>query len=379
MRRRLESISFRGAEVCWHVAWSIVALSLREYRYGRKMSIPLHERIGLWRHGFLSESSVVYHGFTKHDRDLYITDWERFFYTHGLNAPFDYILHDKFATWSFLGNFTDKVFPLKAVISDGRFWPIDGSRPEAAATGLAHLSGPHVLKPNTGSGGAEVHLYVHNGGHTLDGEPVTEQALEKRLRGEVYLVCPFVEQDDYAKTIFPETTNTIRILTMYDIDKGDAFVAAAVHRFGACASGGLVDNWGRGGVCAAVDLDTGILSQAYTFPSKGTLAVHTSHPDTGAAIAGTGVPGWVRLRDEIVALARRLPFLPYIGWDIVRTNDSYVILEGNNRTDINLFQVHHPLLEKPEVHAFYASRGVLRRPRRAVATVARSDSAELDV
>ena len=377
-KERIEAAAVGGADACWHLLWSILGLLVRELRYGRKVRMPLHQRVDLWRHGFLSESGVLYHGFSEHSRSFYLTDWERFFYTHGLNAPFDYILHDKFATWSFLGNFTDKIFPLTGVVSDGRFWPIDGSRTEPTATGLARMSARHVLKPNIGSGGAAVHLYSNNNGHILDGEPVTEQALQKHLRNGIYLVCPFVEQGEYAKAIFPDTTNTIRILTMYDIDKGDAFVAAAAHRFGARTSRGLADNWGRGGICAGVDVDTGILSQAYTFPSKGKLAVHTSHPDTGAAIAGTGVPDWTRLRDEIVALARRLPFLPYIGWDIVRTNDSYVILEGNNRTNINLLQVHRPLLEKPEVRAFYASRGVLRKLRRAVGTVARCDPAELD-
>jgi hypothetical protein len=94
-----------------------------------------------------------------------------------------------------------------------------------------------------------------------------ERKLGRRLGGGVWLVCAYVEQADYARTIFPDVANTIRVLTMYDDEAGQAFAAAAVHRFGTRAQGPTaVDNWSRGGLTAAIDLAGGCLGRAYGFP-----------------------------------------------------------------------------------------------------------------
>jgi hypothetical protein len=86
---------------------------------------------------------------------------------------------------------------------------------------------------------------------------------------------------------------------------------------------------------------------------------HATHPDTGTPIEGAVVSGWPAVRDGIVALATRLPFLPYVGWDVVVTDEGYQVIEGNRRPDVNLLQVHRPLLADPRVRRFYERHGVL--------------------
>lgn len=68
------------------------------------------------------------------------------------------------------------------------------------------------------------------------------------------------------------------------------------------------------------------------------------------------------MRAGILALAGRLSFLPYVGWDVVVTERGHAVLEGNHYCDVNLLQVHGPLLRDERVRALYARHGVLSRP-----------------
>ena len=65
---------------------------------------------------------------------------------------------------------------------------------------------------------------------------------------------------------------------MLDVAGGTPFIAAAVHRFGTAASLPM-DNWSKGGIGAAVDLDNERLGGDITFPNRYAARVHERHPD----------------------------------------------------------------------------------------------------
>ena len=48
-----------------------------------------------------------------------------------------------------------------------------------------------------------------------------------------------------------------------------------------------------------------------------------------------------------------MPLLKYIGWDVVITKKGLYIIEANNSTDVELLQVHKPLLINERVRNFY--------------------------
>jgi len=120
-----------------------------------------------------------------------------------------------------------------------------------------------------------------------------------------------------------------------------------------------VDNWTKGGLGAEVDLETGELGEAVTFPRSGKLTWYKNHPSSGSKIEGIVVPHWSHVQSEILDVARSLPFLPYIGWDIVVTENGFKIIEGNNNSDVNLLQVHRPLLLDPRIADFYKKYKVI--------------------
>jgi len=335
-------------------------LIAREYKYGRKADLGLFQKFSCWGQGFLSESAVIYQKNGPNHLRFYLSDFARYTKTGDIDQPFDDIMRNKLCFWGFMKNFSEQVSPALGVILRGKLVHLGTSDTELPSSGLPRLRAKLILKPLSGSGGDGVITYEwRDGDHLVNSEPVTGDELLRRLGEEIYLVCPFVRQAEYASRIFPDVANTIRILTMYDDREGKAFVAAAVHRFGVRVRGVVVDNWGQGGISADVDPATGRLTRGYGFPFGGRLTVYPHHPDTGVAIEGEEIPNWSRIRDEVLDLADKLLFMPYIGWDIIITDESYVIIEGNHRPDVNLVQVHRPLLADERVRRFYERHGVL--------------------
>lgn len=56
---------------------------------------------------------------------------------------------------------------------------------------------------------------------------------------------------------------------------------------------------------------------------------------------------------------REVAVSAYVGWDIIVTDDGYKIIEGNNYSDVNLLQIHRPLLADPRVRRFYLYHGII--------------------
>jgi len=72
------------------------------------------------------------------------------------------------------------------------------------------------------------------------------------------------------------------------------------------------------------------------------------------------VPNWDNVKKSIVDIANSFDFLNYVGWDLVVTNEGIKIIEGNNYSDVNILQIHKPLLVDERVKKFYKYYGILK-------------------
>lgn len=323
-----------------------------------------------WRRGFLSESLTLYG--TQHlTDDLYVSDYERYVLSPAINGELGILLDNKLAFHLMMehlgsaGERAPRVPSFLGVVTKGRFRGVGRHVDKGGLGDLLRAVSSVVVKPLQGKEGRGVLILTATENSVLaNGHDTRWDRLDDEIAArDTDIVMEFADQAKYAVDLFPPTTNTIRALTMLDPASGAVFMPAAVHRIGTTASG-PVDNWTRGGLAAAVDVDTGELGPAATFSRSGPLAWHETHPDSGTRIAGTPVPRWNAVKAELLDIARRLPFLPCVGWDVVVTDDGFRVLEGNNRLAARIFQIHRPLLADDRVRRFLEYHGVLRRGRR---------------
>jgi hypothetical protein len=323
------------------------AAQMLEWDRGR--GYPLQTRLAAARLG-LSAHSYLWLGLDDPgaDPDRYLRSVDPI---RRLNHRHVVPLHNKYTFQLLTEPHLPALPELYGVIDEGVF------RPHAAAEDdvLAVLErvGRLVLKPTRGGKGDGVDFLDRTeDGLVLNGDPVNRPTLRDRLGGlDEYLVTEFVEQHDYAATIFPDATNTLRVHTVFDRRTDEADVVRVVHRFGSTSSA-PTDNWSRGGYCVPVDAETGRLKRLLLVDGP-TRSALERHPATGATIEGVTVPYWERVRELVREAAALHRYAPLIGWDIVVTADGPVLIEANARPSKELLQLERGLLDDPTFQALF--------------------------
>lgn len=313
----------------------------------------LRKRLSYAAAGFKSQSIILY-DLDPYDLDDYLSDLDRHTKSGNINNSKASVLKDKKETHKFFKNH-----------GFGRYLPqYYGDLNKGTVTNvdkrflhLLHQCGKLVTKPARGSEGTDVNIYKWDGEkYTANGEEISETEVERRaISCNGHLVEEYCEQADYAESLYPHTTNTIRILTMKPEDS-EAFVPIAIHRIGTKKTNG-VDNFAKGGMSARI-CDDGTLTEAAHY-NNNSLTWRDRHIDTGNKIKDVTVPSWTKIRDVVLSILDEIEGFRYIAWDIILTEDGDIkILEANNRSGVLSLQVHKPLMTDPRVKQFYKDHGI---------------------
>jgi hypothetical protein len=326
-----------------------------------RRSIPAPERVRAWRNGFLSLTYRVCE-IDRHGPKDYVTDRMRYLRTPFLNGAYASILDDKLIFNEVFRRHAGLLPETYALLRRDRVFPLTDER-VASFDGVLRLLARRrllLIKPTTGGGGGHVSiLEQRDDGLAWNGEPLPAERIRARMsHHRDRLLQELVEQAPYAREIYAGSANTIRALCLWDEDERRPFVARAVHRFGSPRTG-AVDNITQGGLDALVDRETGRLGRGARMRADGRPEWHDRHPETGARIEGVVVPRWREIVEELLAVHAEHPELPYVGWDVLVTEDGFRLLEGNNMSGLWMFQVHGPLLAEPRVRRFYQRRRVV--------------------
>lgn len=341
-------------------------------RDSRRSKIPVPTAVWLWSllRGYIGQHYYVYE-FDRHDPAEYISDWARYRHLAALNQRHKILLNDKHVFSLALQGFPHLAPKTYCLLDHGTVLRAGSREPLRTVEDLVelcHRNGALVCKPRLGTQGQGVLIATYaNGGFTVNGAPASAAELAARLRDQSdAVVVEYVLQAEYARRLYPDTVNTIRILTMWDVERREPFIAIAVQRIGNHRSA-PVDNWTQGALDAEiVDLDTGELGPAVSFPAVRALQWHDRHPDSGAQITGLRIPHFREVARDVLEVASAFPRLPHVGWDVIVTDDGCRIIEGNMRSDLNLLQVHRPLLRDPRVRRLLAHHRIpAPKPRRA--------------
>jgi hypothetical protein len=334
--------------------------------------IPLSRRLALWRRGFYAESQLIYD--LDGDGRAYLTDFQHL--RVNASIAWNWLYKHKLAFRGHLLALGVRQPETLACLYHGHVLlrPVsDESRSvgvEALRELLVSEADEYIVKPEDSGGGRDIFLLESRGGDLVRRrgqsiEPFDLASYLGSLRNggipRATLIERRLRQAPFWERLFPDSANTIRVLTLWTPGELAPFVAHAVQRIGT-ADTVPTDNWSGGGISAPVALDTGRLGAGRMHPLKGKRPQHrfTHHPDTGAQIEGAAIPGWETIVATVLRVASTMPFNPTTGWDVLVDRDGQpVVLEANANSDIDLHQVHGGLLADPRVRCFYESVGAL--------------------
>lgn len=174
--------------------------------------------------------------------------------------------------------------------------------------------GTIVVKETHGQAGTGVHRY-----HAAD---VTDWAAfhADLLSKKQVLVEEVIRQHADLAAVCPGTVNTTRITAFFDGEK--THILAMAQKFG---RGAVSDQMSFGGFYTMLDENGHAVGPGYDSHGH----VHVTHPDSGFTIADFQLPMMDQVRDFVDQVARVVPQVQYVGWDVVVTPEGPVLVEGN--------------------------------------------------
>lgn len=285
--------------------------------------------------GYLADQYVLY-DLAHRDRKEYLSefDWYR---SRRINGDYSFILNNKLVCADMLKQYTriPQTYASKIgkamILADGQIVSDDG------ILDCLRDKGQAIIKPISYGKGKDVHLIRYTkGSFFLDQAPVSAQEILRLLhKSRDWFLSEYIRQADYLDQIYSGTANTVRMIVLRRPEDHKFKIFFAVQRIGTSRTV-PVDNGSRGGLVAKIDLQTGVLSEARSLHD---LAVHEVHPDSGSPIRGVKLPNWESLQQQVLALSDRFPYLSFIAWDILVTEDGFAVIEANTSSGVNIIQL----------------------------------------
>lgn len=181
-------------------------------------------------------------------------------------------------------------------------------------------------KPIIGSYGRDAAIITVN-------ENVNLERLLNWIVNRKCIVEGVINQHESLKEFCPDTLNTIRVNTLCDVH-GVVHILTAGGRFGRV--GKIVDNFHGGGFSTIIDPETGIIISDGINKSHKRSAFH---PDTKKVFKGFQYPFWDKVRDTVIKMAKVIPQLNHVGWDIAINSDCEIeLVEANCNPDVDVQQ-----------------------------------------
>jgi hypothetical protein len=174
--------------------------------------------------------------------------------------------------------------------------------------------GTVVTKEPVGQAGTGVHRY-----HAADVADWDDFHRGLLARGEL-LIEEVIVQHPALAAVCPGTVNTTRVTAFFD--GRETHILAMAQKFG---RGAVSDQMTFGGFYTMLDEDGHAVGAGYDSHAH----VHEVHPDSGFRIADFQLPMMDEVRAFVDRVARVVPQVQYVGWDIVVTPTGPVLVEGN--------------------------------------------------
>jgi Sugar-transfer associated ATP-grasp len=314
--------------------------------------------IRLYCRGFLPNKLSLYR-FRKNNWKTRINDRQTLL-TSYINKDYGIIVDNKLLSSLVLRNVAS-IPDTWAVIRDRRISVPDSGKSHDLKS-LIRERGKAILKPTDKNGGKGIILLEFRNGiylcnnQVIDGDQLDTLVPES---GELILT-EYIHQGKFASALYPDTVNTVRLLTMMDPDSGLPFIACAVQRVGTSESF-PVDNVSSGGLACTIDIRTGCIGKASRVFVREPFRWIEHHPDNGIQFEGQVIPRWKEICLEMARLAGFFPMIPYIAWDIALLGKGICIIETNSWSDLSVFQLDQPLTADTKIRRFFEHHQICKK------------------
>lgn len=187
------------------------------------------------------------------------------------------------------------------------------------------------IKPVMGRGGKGIIIAKRTSeGYEYNDKKITYNYLQA-LSGD-YVVEAAIEQHSYLNSVYSNSVNTLRAITVRNDDSSVDFIAATL-RMG--TAGREIDNSSAGGLLIGIDLNTGKGLRPFSTYEFG-IERYNKHPDSDFDFSLLEIPNWQVVKQKILITAQKLTQINLVGWDIALTEDGIKIIEANT-----LFGIDH--------------------------------------
>ena len=147
------------------------------------------------------------------------------------------------------------------------------------------------------------------------------------MKDGAHILEECVQQCSVMAALNSSSVNTVRSITFntrHGIEQPYFFMKIG-------RAGSFVDNGGAGGILVGIDNETGELCTD-GFDEMNNR--YPQHPDSGVVFKGYQLPDFAQLKALSAELSAKMPSVKYIGWDFAHTDDGWVIIEGNGRSQM---------------------------------------------
>ena len=304
------------------------------------MHVPLHKRIYFAIFGGFMADQIALYNLNNKNRHEYLSEFD-WYKSRYINEPYNFILNNKLVCADLLKNYTN--IPTTFYIKRNKVINTYDTDLDCSVEGMINVLKQQeslIIKPiNFGKGNGVEKLEYHDNIFYIDGKEKNENEMRKYfLTRDNYFISQYIKQSKELNEIYDKTSNTIRLITVRNPETNRCEVLFAVQRIGTKETI-PVDNGSRGGLVSKIDLETGELSEAKSIQR---IVNFENHPDTGNAIKGVKIKDWENIKKHYVELMERCPYLYFIAWDILLTDEGPYLIEANTSSGVNIIQIWGP-------------------------------------
>ncbi len=146
-----------------------------------------------------------------------------------------------------------------------------------------------------------------------------------------YLFQEKVNQNGVLDSINSSCLNTIRIDTFIDSEQKVEVISAYLRT---SLNGLHVDNISSGGCLIPIDMNSGkLLKYGYPFLITQGVKTYTKHPITNIVFENLNIPYFNEVKALVCQVAKFIPGLRLVGWDVAISDSGPVLIEGNSFYD----------------------------------------------